>query len=225
MPFEHKDAFDFVVHLEKTMTRPGDKITVINLGDEFDQHTLRGSSLPDPDGKSCSDELREAIEHGNAWYRKYPKMFLCDSNHSRRAFKRAYDAGLSQEFMRKIGEVYKAPEGWKWAQKWEIDNIVHEHGENVSGIGAALNAAIQNRKSTVIGHQHSNAGIIWSGSYHDNIFGMNTGCLIDTETYAFKYGITYRKKPTLGASITIDGIPMWFPMILDHKRRWIRRLI
>ena len=78
---------------------------------------------------------------------------------------------------------------------------------------------------TVIGHQHSHGGIIHSGSFHNTIWGMNTGCLIDIDTYAFAYGKAYRRKPTLGMGVIINRIPLFIPMVLNKRKRWVRYLV
>lgn len=222
-PFSHDDFFDFVSHVKKTFLKKDDKLTVINVGDEVDQHTLSKYSA-NPNGKSAGDELNEAIRRLQRWYKEFPKVYVCKSNHTWRAYKKAREAGIPSQFLRYIGEVLEAPSTWIWADRWVIDNIVFEHGENVSGPLAALNAAQQNRMSTVIGHQHTHAGVIFSDTFHNQIWGMNVGCGIDVDQYAFEYGQTYRKKPTLGCGIIIDETPLFIPMILTKGKRWTRRI-
>jgi len=224
IPFEHRDAFDFIAHVYKTFVQKGDDVTVVNMGDEVDQHTL-GKFTSDPAGRSGGDELEESKDRLKIWFKTYPVTSLCISNHTWRVYKKAFDAGIPEAFLKKINEVYEAPDGWRWKQRWMIDGIVYEHGEEVSGMNAALNAAIHNRKPTVIGHQHSYGGVIYLSSFHDYIFGMNTGCLIDIDKYAFRYAVKHRRKPTLGTGVLIDNIPFFVPMILDQKKRWIKRLI
>lgn len=194
------------------------------MGDEVDQHTL-GRWAHDPNGRSGGDELHEAIHSLRPWFKKYPRTYVCESNHTYRVYKKAFDHGIPSEFLRSIGEVYGAPDGWKWKDRWIFDNILFEHGEFVSGQTAALKAAMDNRMSTVIGHQHSFGGVIHSGAISGIIWGMNTGCLIDVDQYAFSYGKKLRRKPTLGTGIILNGIPLFIPMVLNQKGRWIGRLI
>jgi hypothetical protein len=224
IPFEHRDALDFTLHVKKTFSKPGDKVQVINLGDEFDQHA-KGKYPSDPDGYSPGHEIKVSIEHAKPWYKAFPEMSLCISNHSFRGHKKAFEAGIPKAFINSIGTIYECPKKWSWAHRFVVDGIVFEHGEHVSGTDAALRAAIQNRMSTVIGHQHSHGGVIYSGTFHNFIFGMNVGCLIDVDQYAFKYGIALRKKPTLGIGVIINQVPFFVPMVLDKNKRWIRRLI
>lgn len=222
-PFEHKDALDFVLHIRKTFFRGVDPI-IINMGDEVDQHTL-GRWTSNPNGMSSKAEFDEAKLRLKAWYKEFPKTRVCVSNHTYRAYKRAFEAGIPDSFLKTVGEAYEAPPGWEWRDKWIIDNkILFEHGESVSGQLAAIRAAMQNRMSTVIGHQHSNGGVMWQASDHDIIWGMNTGCLIDVEQYAFAYSKTFRNKPTLGIGVICNGVPYFVPMICNQEKRWIGRV-
>lgn len=218
-PAEHLDALRFVQHVDKVWF-PGQNRKVVCLGDEVDQHTL-GRWDANPDGLGAKAELTESQIRLSYWFDAFPQVFVCFSNHTMRAWKKAAKAGIPSEFMRKVNEVYKAPVGWRWQDKWIADGVCFEHGENVSGPNAALNAAIQNQMCTVIGHQHSHAGVIYRDSVASQLWGMNTGCLIDVAQYNFDYGKDLRIKPTLGTGVIKNGIPYFIPMILDQSRRWV----
>jgi hypothetical protein len=219
IPAEHRDALRFVQHVDRHFFPDGNRF-VVNQGDEVDQHTL-GKWPANPSGRSGGDELKEAKLRLTYWYEAFPKVFVCTSNHTYRAWKKAHLMGLPSEFMKSVNEVYEAPIGWQWREKWIHDGVTFEHGENVSGPTAAINAAIQNQMSTVIGHQHSNGGIIYRASDTGLIFGLNTGCLIDVAQYNFDYGKNIRIKPTLGMGVIKNGIPYFIPMILTLDRRWV----
>lgn len=222
-PAEHRDALDFVMHVDR-LWFPGEyrtKRVVVNVGDEVDQHTL-GKWAANPNGKSAGDEFEEAKLRLSYWFAEFPKTFVCASNHTYRAWKKAYMSGIPSQFMRSVGEAYGAPPGWQWRDKWVSDGVCFEHGENVSGPTAALNAAIQNQMSTVIGHQHSHAGVIYRHSEASFLYGLNTGCLIDVQQYNFDYGKNFRVKPSLGLGVIKDDIPHFIPMILNHERRWVK---
>lgn len=222
-PFEHRDALSFVTHVDK-LYFPNGKRAVVNLGDEVDQHTL-GKWPSNPNGRSGSDELEEAKIRLTYWFEAFPEVKVCTSNHTYRAWKKAFLSGIPQQFMKEVGEVYGAPPGWKWADRWILGDVLFEHGEFVSGKIAALQAAEQNRMKTVIGHQHSFGGVIHSAAYGErSIWGMNVGCLINVEAYAFDYGRGLRKKPTLGIGVIVRGIPHFVPMILNHRGRWVGRV-
>lgn len=219
IPFEHPDALSFVTTVDKIWF-PGSNRTVVCMGDEVDSHSI-SRHMPDPNGKSPIDELEHAKKQLRAWYSAFPNVSVCMSNHTVRPWKRAYEVGLPKEFMRSIKEVYGAPQGWLWADRWHIGSVVFEHGENVSGPLGALNAATQNRQSTVIGHLHSFGGAVHSDSFHDSIWGLNAGCLIDVHAYAFHYAKTFRKKPSIGCGVVKNGSPYFIPMLMNKEGRWI----
>ncbi len=223
IPAEHRDALDFCLHVKKVWF-PDVEPTIVNMGDEVDQHSLSTKFPANPDGRSGGDELHEAKVRLSYWFDAFPKTFVCMSNHTYRAWKKAAIAGIPSEFMKSVAEVYGAPPGWKWQDRWISNGILFEHGENVSGPTAAINAAIQNQMNTVIGHQHSNAGIVYRDSNNGQLWGMNTGCLIDIDHYAFSYGKNLRIKPTLGMGVIKNSIPYFIPMFLNHEKRWVKYL-
>lgn len=208
-----------MLHVDKTWFPEGNRV-VVCVGDEADQPTL-GKWPVNPDGRSGGDDLQETRLRLSYWFDAFPKVFVCMSNHTYRAWKKASLAGIPSEFMKSVAEVYGAPPGWKWKDKWIADDICFEHGENVSGPTAALNAAIQNQMSTVIGHQHSHGGVIWRSSETSTIFGLNTGCLIDVQQYNFDYAKNIRIKPSLGCGVIKDGVPHFVPMFINHQNRWV----
>ena len=219
IPFEHPDALAFVLAVDRIWF-PGSTRAVVFLGDEVDSHSI-SRHMPDPDGRSPRDELEAAKRRLRDWYAAFPSAFVCVSNHTVRPWKRAFEAGLSQLFMRSVADVYEAPKTWQWADRWILHGVCFEHGENVNGPMGALNAAKDNRMPTCIGHLHSFAGVIHADSFATHIWGMNAGCLIDVGAYAFSYAKTMRKKPSIGCGAIRNGIPQWIPMMQSPEGRWI----
>ena len=215
-PFQHRDALAFLKTLKKEI-KP--TITVC-CGDEVDFHALSNYDH-DPDGYSAGHELEEFMK---GLYKLFPEVKAVTSNHTARPFRKAYKFGLPRKFLRDYKEFLEAPEGWEWRDKWIVDEILFEHGEGVSGKNAALTKAERNGRSTVIGHVHSHAGVQYHANSEELFFGMNTGCLIDNDAYAFAYGKHARYKPIIGTGIVMYGVPIFVPMILNKKGRWIGRL-
>lgn len=222
IPFEHPDAFDFVCHVKKTYFPDVDPY-IVNQGDEVDQYTL-SNFVRSPRAMSPRAEFEEAKLRLSQWFKEFPKTFVCISNHTYRVYKRADEAGIPDGFMKTVGEAYEAPIGWQWRDKWISGGVCFEHGEQVSGQLAAIRAAQENRMNTSIGHQHANAGVIYKAGFNDVIWGMNTGCLIDINQYAFDYGRNIRNKPTLAMGIIRNGVPFVIPMVCDRAGRWLRRI-
>lgn len=220
-PFAHKDHLDFLQAV-KEQEKPN---KIVNMGDEVDFHAL-GDYDHDPDGFSAGMELETAIKDLEKLYKVFPKVQVCVSNHTSRPYRRAFKFGIPSAFIKSYKEFLNAPKGWEWADNFEIDGVIYEHGDapGISGSMGALKAALKNMQSTCIGHLHSYAGIQWSANAKHLIFGFNTGCLIDKDAYAFKYGKNLKDKPILGAGIIEDGIPLFIPMLLNSKGRWVGKL-
>lgn len=222
-PFQHPDALKFLAAVKKKYYVSAKKTKIINQGDELDAHTLSvwGS---DPDGYSGGHEHARALEFFEDYWSLFPEQDVCVSNHTMRPFRKAKAAGLPKAFMRDYGEFLNAPKNVRWSDHWQYNDCIFEHGENVSGALAAINAAKQNLMSTSIGHQHANGGVLYYQSKIKRIFGLNTGCLIDINAYAFDYAKAFRNKPTLGCGIIIGLEAYFVPMILNSAGRWTGKL-
>lgn len=212
-PFCHPDALGFL-KLVKKQFQPNHYIC---LGDEVDFHAL--SRYPkDPDGMSAGGELRAAIEGLVPFYKEFPIMRVCNSNHTARGHKQAFGAGIPQAFMAHISQVLNAPDGWTWHNEIEQDGVIYIHGDaGKHGQYAHVNYMKAFKQSVVIGHIHAYAGVNYEGRH----FGMNTGCLIDSDAYAFAYGKNLPVKVNLGCGIVVNGTEAHFiPMQLDENKRW-----
>jgi len=215
IPFEHKDSFAFISAVRDAINPD----FIVNVGDEVDQMALSRFD-PDPDADGAGAELKKAIKRLKPWYAEFPDMLICESNHTARVYKQAYLAGIPEAYMRSVPEWLQAPETWEWANHWVIDNIKFEHGDAQGGMHAARNLALRNRKSTVIGHHHSNGGVLYLSNDDEMIFGMNVGCLIDFNSIAFRYAKMAAYKPTLGCGVIREGVPTFVPMFTKKNGRW-----
>ena len=219
VPFHHQDAFKFLAAVKRKY-KPNE---VINLGDLEDWHSISMHDH-DPEGLSAGDELKELRKQVKPLFKMFPKMKICTSNHGSLPFRRAFKFGLPSELIKSYREILQAPKGWVWADQWEVDKIIFEHGDPFSGQQAAIKAAEQNMQSTVIGHVHSFAGIQYSANSRHLIFGFNVGCLIDKDAYAFAYAKKIKRKPILGCGLIVDGVPTFIPMQLNAKGRWLGKI-
>jgi len=217
-PFHHPDSVDFLREVSKEYQTN----TVVHIGDEMDFHALSDFSN-DPDGLSAGNELATGVEFLKKLYKLFPIVTVCISNHTARPFRKAYKSGLPTAFLRSYGEFLEAPDTWEWADRWEIDDIIYEHGQKHGGQYAHLKHAMTNHRSTVIGHHHANAGVIYQANDEMTIWGMATGCLVDTEAYAFKYSKNFPRKPILGCGVVVRGHPLFIPM-LTKDGRWTGKL-
>jgi hypothetical protein len=163
---------------------------------------------------TATDEITQARKKIKQWARFFPHLKICWGNHSIRWQRRLLDNYIPSSLMRNFKEIFDLPEGWQYAQKWNIDNnFIAIHGEGFSGINAHRTACLVNGINTVIGHLHSNAGISHIKTAGQQIWGMNVGCLIDPDSFAFEYGKNCKFKPSLGAGVIVNGeYPIWVPL-------------
>jgi hypothetical protein len=217
-PFMHQDAGAFIRACADKY-----KPTVIVLaGDELDQHAISAHDA-DPNGHSAGHELTAGLKQLEQIYAIFPEALVCESNHGQRPFKRAYKAGLPSQYLKTYAEFMEAPQGWVWDAEFEIDGVVYSHGEGATGANGALQLAIRMGKSQAVGHWHGNAGASYFFNGQKLLFGLYSGCLVDVDTYAFRYGKYFKLKPILGLSVIDCGVPLFVPMVLDGNKRWIGR--
>lgn len=196
--------------------------TVVNLGDERDYHTLSRWDK-DPNAMGTSEEADRAKRHLKRYYKYFPKVYCCTSNHVMRPLRLASSIGIPGEFFKSINDINEAPSGWKWADEWEIDNVSYFHGEGFSGENPQITAIKSKHKNTVMGHLHSVAGIQFAASEDKLYWSMVVGCGADNNTYAFNYGKNNRRKPIIGCGIVINGEqPFFIPMNLGSKIEYVK---
>jgi len=210
IPFEHLGYLDFCLSIQKRV-KCG---TVVHIGDLVDNHAMSFNYIANPNGRSPTDEMREARQHLRSWFKAFPSLFLCLGNHDRRIDLKGKHVGLPDDVFKLFRDIWGLPTRWKDDYCWIIDGVKYSHGTGLSGDDAHKKAAQQNRQSSVIGHTHSAGAIAYLVSEKDRIFGMNVGCGIDRKTYAFEYGRDFNKKPVLGCGVVTDKgkYCQFFPM-------------
>lgn len=187
---------------------------VVLIGDEVDLCAV-SQWEKDPDGFSAGTEANLAQEKMKMWYEAFPEAFVCIGNHTARPFRMAKANGIPKKFIKSYEEAWEAPKSWKWSEHWEINNVLYTHGTGFSGPNAAIRIATRHRQNTVIGHIHSEAGIQFSASKIDLVWGKQLGGALDDNTYAAFYAKDQLKKSIVGCGITIDGkLPIYEPMLL-----------
>ncbi len=218
-PFQHRDALAFLVAVAERWS----PTKVVCLGDEVDFHAV--SDYPsDPDGRSAGDEHLAALRALKGIYKEFPDVSVCESNHTIRPYKKAARYGLPQEFLKDYRELLSAPSGWSWKQSHTIDGVTYKHGDGYAGANAARFAAERSMASAVIGHVHAFAGVQYVASPTKTIFGMNAGCLIDSDQYAFAYARYMDRRPVLGCGVVQRGVPHFIPLQQTPRGRWNRKI-
>jgi predicted phosphodiesterase len=186
--------------------------TVIHIGDAVDNHAISYHEK-DPEGMSAGDEFNLALERMKRWYYTFPNVKVCIGNHDALPFRKAFSAGLPKTWLKTYQELLQSPPTWEWDFVHQVKGVIYQHGTGMSGEMAAINAARENRQSTVIGHLHTVMNTRFLASYKDLIFGVTVGCGIDHEKYAFAYGKQNTRKPVVACAVILDGkLPINIPM-------------
>ena len=220
IPFDHQDSIKFLKAVEKRC-KP---TRYVQIGDLTDSHAL-SNFVTDPDGWSAGNELGATVKRLEDYYKAFPTMDVIIGNHDERLYNKAFDAGIPRSCIKNLDEILEFPIGWELHDEIIIDDVGYEHGNDLGGAARAPKNAIDvNMRSTVFGHHHATAGISWFANKKFLLFGFNVGCLMNTKSYAAKYGKKFVKKPILGCGVIQEGIPIFIPMLLDSKGRWIGRL-
>lgn len=179
---------------------------VVAIGDLADFHAISYHES-DPDGLSAGDEHQAAKAQLAKLFAMFPgtlenPVYCTLGNHDLLISRKAKTAGLSSHFVRSLGEVYGAPDSWKFVDEVEIDDVVYRHG---GAGGNAQRMAMHSRRSTVQGHLHSEFFTQWLVSERDAIFGCQVASGIDDKAYAFAYGRPYPKKSAIGCAVILNG--------------------
>lgn len=214
LPFTNKKFLSFCA---KTFDRFGVE-RVVQIGDLIDNHAISFHES-DVNGFSAGDELKEAKKALKEWMRVFEDVTVLEGNHDRLVERQFLKNGLPEEWRKSFAEVLEFENGWTY-QKYEmIDDVLYEHGDGYVGKNGALQKAINERMSCVIGHSHAFAGCQYQSNKLNTIFGLNVGCGIDRDAYVFEYGKYFKNKPVLSCGIVVDG-EEGFCVKMKEEDRW-----
>ena len=171
---------------------------VIFIGDILDNHAFSYHEA-DPDGMSAGLELEKSIEKVSHWYSAFPDADVCIGNHDRIAARKSFTGGIPKAWIRSYNEVLNTP-NWNWVESVVYDDVLYEHGEG----GQAQTKAKNNLMSSVCGHTHTEAYCKWFVGKRYRIFAMQTGCGVDSSSYAAAYARNY-KKQAIGCSVILNN--------------------
>lgn len=208
-PFHHKGYLRFLVDTFKQF-KVG---RIVCTGDLVDFHALSRYEK-ETNAMSAYDEFDAAYEAVREFIEAFPEVDYIPGNHCERYIRQAKSVGIDKRFLKSYSELFGLPKGWVVHEdELIIDGVLYIHGINWTGKDGALNAAIGNRMSTVMGHNHCYAGVKYHANSRDLIFGMNVGCGINVDAYAFAYGKHAKEKPVLGCGIVYDShTALFIPM-------------
>lgn len=211
LPFTHKDYLRFCkkVHKKYKCNK------VVHVGDLVDGHAWSYHEA-NPSGMSAGEELKAIRKSVKPWWRAFPKMTVCIGNHDKLPLRKAQTHGLPAEMFKDYNGIYGIEGKWDWVIGKDIDGVWYTHTGGGSGQTAHIKGMEKHRTNLVMGHVHSGAGIGFSTSYKDRLFGMNVGCGVDPLSYAQEYGKDFASRPVLSCGVVLEGIqPILIPMELE----------
>ncbi len=179
--------------------------TVVFIGDIVDHHAVSFHAAH-PECPGPSDEYELARKAVQKWYRAFPAATVLIGNHDARIIRLAESVNIPAKYLRDFPEVWGTP-NWAWVYEYILDGVYYVHGTGRSGLHPAYNLCKDMSMSVVMGHIHHCAGYKWRMSPVARLFGMDVGCGIDRDAWAFAYGKHMVKKPALGVGIILDGTP------------------
>ena len=216
IPYHHPDLIEFLQYL-KDKHNP---TRIICLGDELDKHALSYHDS-DPDLPSAGDELRKSLPVIQEIFSMFPKMDIIESNHGSLVWRKAKTFGIPKHYIKSYNEVLGVDGGWKWSFDLTItlptgQQCYIHHGKSSD----VLNLSQQMGMCAVQGHYHESFKVAYWGNPNGLFWGLQAGCLIDDNSYAFSYNNVNIKRPIIGTALIIDGQPVLEPMLLEVGGRW-----
>ena len=171
---------------------------VVFIGDVIDNH-YSSFWTADPDGYSAGEELDRAIDMLGGWYKAFPIATVTLGNHDLRIARKMLEAGLSKRWMKSYANVLETPL-WKFVDSYELNDVLYTHG----GTGKAAIRAKRDLISTVQGHYHTEASIMYHVGLKFKIFGMQVGSGFDEKSYAGSYG-KHHPKSAISCGVILDN--------------------
>ena len=194
--------------------------TVIFIGDVVDWSAI-SFHAHNPAAPGPEDEYELALAAVKKWHDAFPKATVCIGNHDKRIVRLAQSVNIPEKLLLKYKKMWETP-GWNWVTHKIIDNVYYCHGHKKGGGKTpAWNLSLKMGMSVVMGHNHSRGGgALWSANPLRRWFGMDTGCGIDDEAYAFAYAEEQVTRSILSSCVVLDGMPQHIIMPVSRGERY-----
>ena len=171
---------------------------VIFIGDICDHH-FSSYHETSADGLGGLDELEYAIKRVARWYKAFNKKGtkVIIGNHDRIISRKAQTSAIPSKWIKSYKEVLQVP-NWEFVERYEQDGVQYIHGEG----GTARTKCRADMMNTVQGHLHTQCYTEHYVGQNFRVFGTQSGCGINWETYAMAYA-KYGKKPAIGCAVVL----------------------
>jgi metallophosphoesterase superfamily enzyme len=184
---------------------------IVFIGDVIDHH-YSSFHPTDPDGYGAGEELERAIDKIQQWYEVFPEAIVTVGNHDKIISRKAFASGISRNWIKGYAEVLNTP-NWEFVDRFEEDNVLYIHGQGTSGRSGCANRALHMSTNCVQGHIHTESSVIYSGDF----WGLQVGCGIDRNHYAFAYAREFPKPIRISCGVVLGNgaLPLVIPMGID----------
>lgn len=184
---------------------------VLCTGDLMDHHYISFFSN-ELDALNPKQEWKAAKAEVQRWVTAFEDMYICLGNHDVRPKKQAASVGMPQDiFLKTLNDIYDLPSTWVWKTRWDIDNVIYEHGLGSNGMYGVKNTAIKIGSSYVQGHTHAHGAVFDIPQVRRRLSAMNVGALIDKNKYQARYAKNiYKVEMSLGCGIVFNESEMKF---------------
>lgn len=196
IPFCHKNYLKFCQRINKHFKCA----EVVHIGDLVDNHSISYHEHS-PELWSPLKEMEETDKLLKKWFKAFPKLKLCKGNHDSLVDRKGKTVGLPRRCFQPFREIWNLPKGWQDDFEFVIDDVLYKHGTGYAGKYSHIQAAMDSRMSTVIGHTHSVCGVEYMANERQIIFGMNVGSGISRKSIAFAYGKDFKRKPIIACGV------------------------
>lgn len=210
-PFEHPNALEFLADTASDF----EPDTVVHTGDLTDSYNF-SRFAKDIAGESVGKELKRMRKFTAELGTLFPNIEMVKSNHDVRLWQSARMAGIPRECLIPWDKLIGA-EDFNWRlhddyfftvdadrSKWQVRH---------HATGTALTTSQKMGRNVVLGHNHTRQGAYrWSPERNKALWGVDTGCMIDSKAYAFRYAGANAIQQVTGAILIEEGIPRILPL-------------
>ena len=171
---------------------------VVFIGDIIDNH-YSSYHETSADGLGGLAELELSIERIARWYKAFPTATVIIGNHDRMIMRKSQTSAIPSKWIKSYTEVLEVP-NWDFVERFEQDDVQYIHGEG----GTARTKCRADMMNTVQGHLHTQCYTEHYVGQNYRIYGTQTGCGINHESYAMAYA-KYGKKPAIGCAVILNN--------------------
>jgi hypothetical protein len=162
------------------------------------------------DAMSAEEEYSRYIDYVKELMKAFPKGTIVLGNHCLIPQRQMKEIGLPTSMLKDLNALYGLTKDWLVEPRWHImdfenGKVLVQHGVNSNGPNGAINTALAKSISFVQGHTHAFGGVQYRQQHDRALFGLNTGCLFDQESYAARYAQDAKFNGVTGCGVVFSA--------------------